>query len=228
MESRARQFLRRDGRPDTFRTAEKWHRRRKLSAACATMCTLTGAAMRPIKARGRSGEAGFTLIDMLFVVSLICLMMTLAIPGLMRARGAAQVSSAIGTLRVVNSAQLSYAITCGAGFYAPDFKTLGVKPPGAVDAFLPEDLSGAPTFMKSGYNFSMAGTGVTSAPATCNGLPSGSAATGYAAVADTLDATPPARFFGTNSDGVIYEHTSSLAAIMPEGGKPASGTPIIK
>ena len=187
---------------------------------------LTGAAMGPNTARRRNGEAGFTLIDMLFVVSLIGLLMTLAIPGLMRARGAAQVSSAIGTLRVVNSAQLSYAITCGSGFFAPDLKTLGKKPPGAMDAYLPEDLSGAPTFMKSGYNFSMAGTGVTTAPATCNGLSAGSAATGYAVVTDPLDSAPPARFFGTNSDGIIYEHTSSLAAIMPEAGRPASGTPI--
>ena len=104
---------------------------------------LTGAAMGPNTARRRNGEAGFTLIDMLFVVSLIGLLMTLAIPGLMRARGAAQVSSAIGTLRVVNSAQLSYAITCGSGFFAPDLKTLGKKPPGAMDAYLPEDFSGS-------------------------------------------------------------------------------------
>jgi type II secretory pathway pseudopilin PulG len=182
--------------------------------------------MHPINARGRNGQAGFTLIDVLFVVSLICLLMTLAIPGLMRARGAAQVTSAIGTMRVVNSAQLSYAITCGAGFFAPDLKTLGKKPPGALDAYLPEDLSGAPTFVKSGYNFSVAGTGVVTAPPTCNGLPVGSAATGYAVVADPLDASPPARFFGTNSDGIIYEHTSSLALIMTEAGRPASGTPI--
>ena len=74
-------------------------------------------------------EAGFTLIDMLFVVALIGLLATLAIPGLMRARGAAQSASALGTLRVVNSAQLSYAITCGLGFYSPDLPTLANKPP---------------------------------------------------------------------------------------------------
>jgi hypothetical protein len=45
-------------------------------------------------------------------------------------------------------------------------------------------------------------------------------------VADPLDASPPARFFGTNSDGIIYEHTASLALIMTEAGRPASGTPI--
>ena len=78
----------------------------------------------------RRGDAGFTLIDMLFVVALIGLLASLAIPGLMKARGAAQSTSAIGTLRVVNSGELSFAITCGLGFYSPDLPTLGVAAPG--------------------------------------------------------------------------------------------------
>ena len=176
-----------------------------------------------------ANEKGFTLIDMLFVIGLIGLLSTLAIPGLMRARGAAQSSSAVGTLRVVNSAQLSFAITCGLGFYSPDFPTLAVKPPGAVEAFLSPELATGPTFMKSGYNFSLAGTALAGAPATCNGLPAGSAAPGYAVVADQLDAPPTAgRFYGANADGVIYEHTSSLGAIMPESGPPSSGAPITR
>ena len=113
-------------------------------------------------------------------------------------------------MRVVNSAQLSFAITCGLGFYSPDFPTLAMKPPSAIDAFLPPELSPSPTFIKSGYNFSMAGTALAGAPATCNGLPARSAAPGYAVVADPLDQRRPgARFFGTNADGIIYEDTAS-------------------
>lgn len=182
--------------------------------------------MRSLHARKRTSQAGFTLIDMLFVVALIGLLMTLAIPGLMRARGAAQSSSALGTLRVINSAQLSYAITCGLGFYAPDLPTLGVTPPGAMDAFLPAEFTGAATFIKSGYTFSVAATALPGAPATCNGLAPGQSAPGYAAVADPLDTSPPARFFGTNADGTIYEHDASLAATMPETGAPPAGAPI--
>src|SRR5690349_15996241 len=99
----------------------------------------------------RRGEAGFTLIDMLFVVALIGLLASMAIPGLMKARGAAQASSAIGTLRVVNSGELSFAITCGLGFYAPDLPTLGVAPPGSVEPFLNDEMTAGPTFIKSGY-----------------------------------------------------------------------------
>jgi hypothetical protein len=152
---------------------------------------------------------------------------TLAIPGLMRARGAAQSSSALGTIRVVNSAQLSFAITCGLGFYSPDFPTLAVRPPSSAEGFLAPELASGPTFIKSGYNFSMAGTALAGAPATCNGLGAGLSAPGYAIVADQLDAPPTGgKFYGSNADGVIYQHTASLGAVMPEAGGPNVGVPI--
>jgi hypothetical protein len=173
----------------------------------------------------RRSEAGFTLIDMLFVVALIGLLASMAIPGLMKARGAAQASSAIGTLRVLNSAELSFAITCGLGFYSPDLPTLGAAPPGSVEAFLPDEMVGGFTFIKSGYNFSLAGTPLAGAPASCNGLGAGQASPGYATVGDPLDPST-ARFFGTNSDGVIYQNSATLSATMPETGKPPAGTPI--
>jgi hypothetical protein len=179
----------------------------------------------PVVGGGKS-ESGFTLIDMLFVIALIGLMSTLAIPGLMRARGAAMSASALGTIKVVNSAQLSFAITCGLGFYSPDFPTLGDPPPASVDAFLSPELSGGPTFVKSGYLFSMAGVPVQGAPASCNGLGAGAASTGYAVVADPLDTTPPARFLASNADGLIYEDTATFSGTMPESGAPPSGTPI--
>ena len=172
------------------------------------------------------GESGFTLIDMLFVIALLGLLSTLAIPGLMRARGAAQSASALGTVKLVNSAQLSYAITCGLGFYAPDFPTLGVAPPTTVDAFLPPEMSSGATFIKSGYTFSMAGVSVPGAPGSCNGLGVGTASAGYAVVADPVDATAEGRFFGTNSDGTIWEASTTLSSTMPETGVPPGAIPI--
>ncbi len=146
--------------------------------------------MSSSKVGAARNESGFTLIDMLFVIAIIGLLSTLAIPGLMRARGAAQSASALGTMKVVNSAQLSFAITCGLGFYSPNFQTLGVTPPSAIDAFLAPEMSAGATFIKSGYTFSMAGTAVGGAPASCNGLGAGAASSGYAVVADPLDTTP--------------------------------------
>ena len=164
---------------------------------------------------------------MLFVVSLVGLLCSLAIPGLMRAKGAAQAASALGSMRLVNSAELSYAITCGLGFYSPDLPSLGVPPPGATEGYLPPEMSTDFQFIKSGYTFSLAGTPLAGAPATCNGLGAGQSAPGYAMVGDPIDvATGIPRFFGSNSDGVIYEHTTTLLADMPEVGPPPMGAPI--
>ena len=183
------------------------------------------AVMPKTVSRARS-ERGFTLIDMLFVVGLIGTLSTLALPALTRARGAAQSSSAVGTLRVINSAQLSFAIGCGLGFYAPDLPALGMVPPGSSEGFLAADLTSAITVVRSGYSFTVGGTALAGAPASCNGLGAGQATTGYIAIADSLDPAAVPRFFGTNGDGVLYEHTATFNGIMPEGGVPAAGAPI--
>jgi competence protein ComGC len=198
----------------------------------AENCPSTGSGARegetmlsktPIGVRN---ESGFTLIDMLFVVALIGLLSTLAIPGLTRAKGAAQASSALGTMRLLNSAQLSYAISCGLGFYAPDLPTLAKKPLGSVEAFVPPDLGTGVTVFRTGYTFSMAITPVGGTPATCNGLGAGQTGAGYAVVADPLDPMVNPRYFGTNADGVLYEHSGSLGLVMPEAGPPPVGQPI--
>ena len=147
-------------------------------------------------------------------------------PGLDARAGRAQSASALGTLQVVNSAQLSFAITCGLGFYSPDFQTLGVTPPAAIDAFLPPEMSAAPTFIKSGYTFSLAGTASPARRRPATGLARGGFS-GYAVVADPLDTTPQARFFGTNADGIIYRRYGELLARpCPRPAPPPAGAPI--
>jgi type II secretory pathway pseudopilin PulG len=174
-----------------------------------------------------NGESGFTLIDLLFTCSLICTVATMALPSLMRAKGVAQSASAIATLRVVNSSQLSFAVTCGSGFYAPTFPPLGVAPPGSPTAFLPAELSSGAAFVRQGYSFSMTGTALAGAPASCNGLAAGAAAPGYAAVGDPLDPVGNPHFYGTNADGTIYVNGGTFSGgVMPESGPPPVGAPI--
>jgi type II secretory pathway pseudopilin PulG len=173
-----------------------------------------------------NGESGFTLIDLLFTASLICLLATMAVPGLLRARGAAQSASAIGTLRVVNSSQLSFAVTCGSGFYSPDFQTLGVIPPNSIVAFLPPELSSGSSFLKQGYSFSMLGTSLPGAPASCNGLAAGNASPGYTLTADPLDGVANPHYYGTNADGTIYVHNATMNGVIPESGPPSAGLPV--
>jgi type II secretory pathway pseudopilin PulG len=177
-------------------------------------------------AQTRNSEAGFTLIDLIFVIAIIGVVCAIAVPALLRARTSAQASSAIADMRVINSSQLSYAITCGSGFYAPDMPTLGVPPPASSTGFLSADLAGAPTVQKSGYQITMFGTPVAAAPASCNGLAPGAGSTAYKAGADMVTPGPTSRFFATNAQGVIYEDTASMYAAMPESGVPGSGVPI--
>ena len=173
-----------------------------------------------------NGESGFTLIDLLFTASLICTIATMALPSLMRARGAAQSASAVSTLRVVNSAQLSFAVTCGSGFYSPNFPTLGVIPPNAMQPFLPPELSSGASFLKQGYSYTMTGTPLSGAPASCNGLAAGQAAPGYAVFADPLDGVGNPHYYASNADGTIYVNASTLNGSMPESGPPSAGIPI--
>ena len=177
------------------------------------------------KRDGVSDQRGFTLIDMLFVIALIGLLSALALPSLTRARSAAQSAAAVGTIRTIGSAQLTFAISCGLGFYAPDLPSLGINPPGSTTSFLSDDLASATTVIKSGYSFTVGATPLAGAPATCNGLGAGASAPGYVVLGDTLDPTAMPRFFASNSEGVIYEHDVTLNGIMPEFGAPAAGVP---
>jgi type II secretory pathway pseudopilin PulG len=178
------------------------------------------------KAVSSSRESGFTLIDLLFTASLICTLCTMSLPSLLRARGAAQSASAVGTVRVINSSQLSFAVTCGSGFYSPTFALLGVAPPNSPAPFLPPELASGTTFLKQGYSFSMTGTPLSGAPPTCNGGGSGSSSPGYSLFADPLDPVGNPHFYGSNADGTIYVHTASLSGLMPESGPPSAGTPV--
>jgi hypothetical protein len=182
--------------------------------------------MSAMRLSGERSESGFTLIDLLFVMAVVGLLSTLAIPGLMRARGAAQTASAVGTMKVVNSAQLSFAITCGLGFYAPSFTTLGVRPPASADAFLGPELSSGPTFIKSGYEFRMGVIPLGGAPGSCNGVAPGQMSSGYAIVADPLDLGGKWKFLASNADGTLWQHDSTFASIMPQTGTPSAGEPL--
>jgi prepilin-type N-terminal cleavage/methylation domain-containing protein len=168
---------------------------------------------------------GFTLLEVLFVCGLIGVLSAMALPRLLMAKQAADASSAIGSLRTINSSELAYASTCGGGFYSPDLTTLGTAPLGSNAAFISPDLSSGNTVNKSGYVIQLTATVFAMAPATCNGLGPGAAAKAFKAGADP--AVPSnVRFFATNADATIFEETSTLFAVMPETGTPPAGHPL--
>jgi type II secretory pathway pseudopilin PulG len=172
-----------------------------------------------------SKAQGFALIDVIFVCGIIGLLASIALPRLLLAKQSAEAASAIGSMRAINSGQLTFALTCGGGFYAPDLTTLGTAPPGSNEAFITPSLGGANTIVKSSYTFQMSAVAFAGAPSSCNGNGVGEDGTGYKAAGDAMSPNN-IRFFATNARGSIWEDVASLWASMPEVGEPATGHPI--
>src|SRR5215831_20203758 len=170
-------------------------------------------------------QAGFTLIELVLVVSMIGIISAMALPRLLMAKQAADASSAIASLRTIASSEAGYSTSCGSGFYSPDLPTLAIAPAGTNSPFISPDLSYGASVFKSGYTIQMTGTSSPAAPPTCNGLAAGAGAQSFKAGADP-GSPSNFRYFAINSANTIYEDSATLYAAMPEVGVPPSGHPL--
>jgi type IV pilus assembly protein PilA len=104
-------------------------------------------------------QKGFSLIELLIVVAIILIIAAIAIPNLLRSKIAANESSAVGSIRTINTSEVTYSSTWGTGF-ATNLATLGGASPcvtaSALTACLIDPVLTAGS--KSGYNFAAAGT----------------------------------------------------------------------
>jgi type IV pilus assembly protein PilA len=111
-------------------------------------------------------QKGFSLIELLIVVAIILIIAAIAIPNLLRSRMAANEASAVGSVRSINTAEVTFSATYPNVGFATALSALTgsaatcATATGATstNACLLDSVLGSGT--KSGYNFALgAGTG---------------------------------------------------------------------
>jgi hypothetical protein len=133
---------------------------------------------------------------------MVLVVAAIAIPNLLRSRIAANEASAVGSVRTVNTAEVTYQVTYPKRGFAPNLATLGPDPrgpnaysaehAGLLDAMLANaDCSGDAWCTKSGYHFRVA--------AVCKQQ----LCKEYVVVATPVDSNTGTRSFCSTSDGVI-------------------------
>ncbi|HYE24340.1 MAG TPA: prepilin-type N-terminal cleavage/methylation domain-containing protein [Clostridia bacterium] len=152
-------------------------------------------------------QKGFSLIELLIVVAIILIIAAIAIPNLLRSRIAANESSAVGSVRSINTAQVSYASTYPTVGFAASLKELGTPAAGcaaatSASACLLDSVLGCAAgtnCIKSGYKFNTTGSAEVPAQTyTADGIPVTPGQTGQ-------------RGFFSDTSGVIRYNTTGTA-----------------
>src|SRR3984885_4772297 len=157
-------------------------------------------------------EKGFSLIELLIVVAIILIIAAIAIPNLLRSRMAANEASAVGSIRTMNTAAISYSSTYGNGF-PPNLSAVGTTGTAAVSCtnagLIDSVLTGG---AKSGYNFSLV-HGATILTSTSSSCSSGYGyADGYVITAIPITTgTTGQRGFCSDATGVIRYNAAGTA-----------------
>ena len=151
-------------------------------------------------------QKGFSLIELLIVVAIILIIAAIAIPNLLRARIAANESGAVGNLRTLNTAEVSYITAFPASGYSTTLAQLGSggacpTPPTSAKACLIDDTLGTAISIataKSGYYYVYVPVGTPAGSYSNQAQPSVPNSTGV-------------KFFYTDESGVVRFVSGSAA-----------------
>ena len=172
----------------------------------------------------RLSSSGFTLIELLVVVTIVALLTGMAVVGYRQARIRGAEAAAVSALNAINQAQFAYMQSCGRQRYAPTLVALGMPAPGNPAGFVSPDLAASDPLEKSGYVLQLRGTETTEGEQTCTGL---IPLERYRLTADPVNpGSSGNRYYGTNTDRVVYADAQSFAEDMPETGAPGHGAEI--
>ena len=145
-------------------------------------------------------QKGFSLIELLIVVAIILIIAAIAIPNLLRSRIAANEASAVGSIRTINTSEVTYASTYpNVGFALLD--SLGGAGGTSTGAGLIDSVLASG--QKSGYSFAI----------TTGGASGSGPATTYTVVGDPQNSQTGQRHFFSDQSGVIRYNTSQAATV---------------
>ena len=161
-------------------------------------------------------DSGFSLIELLLVIAIIAIIAAIALPGLMRARLAANESSAIASLRTIGSAQATFASSCGGGGFAQSLDDLGEPPTGTNVPFIPPDVAAGE---KAGYTILLVeglGDPIAEPDVTCNGSTAGTRSSFLATANPVTDGGSGVRAFGIDKSNTL-RWTAAAEGITDQG-----------
>jgi prepilin-type N-terminal cleavage/methylation domain-containing protein len=165
----------------------------------------------------KRSSRGFSLIELLIVVAIILIIAAIAIPNLLRSRIAANQASAVGSVRTLITAEVTYATTYNTGYSA----TLGDLGPNGGGAQPVATAAGLVDEVLSGTTGSGGGSAAAATLSEKSGYaflytPAAADASGkidtYQILASPVSVgTTGTNFYYTDQSGVIRQNSTAIA-----------------